>query len=474
MRQLQVLVDEEMRDDVAALLDDEGVDYIQQEAWTDGDRQWLFSTPVPDDAVGYFLARLSEAGVDPDQYTVIGSLDSAMTPSGERLRNRFASDFDPLTQPELLSKATDMSQDPTSFLSMIFLSAVIAAAGLLMGSPAVVVGSMVIAPIVGPVLTATVGGAVGDRKMLLDSLRLQALGLIVAVAGAALFSALLAVGGFLPETLAITSLDLISVRLSPGVLSVAIGFAAGAAAAFGLTTKGPTSLIGVMIAAALIPAAATGGIAIVWSEPRVAVGSFLLLVVTVVLINLGAFGVLVAMGYRPDESGWLFASASRRQKAVVVSTAVALLLVVGVVGTGTVAQVAFDREISDEVNALATSPDYRSLDPVTIRTEYTGELLFPQPETVTVRFVYSGSGQPPDVVEPLEGRIRNATGERVTVRTVYTEYNSSAVAAPNGTAPNGTNTTANGSTTIGPTESTTTAPNGPPMSGFLGAPLSIS
>jgi len=488
VRQLQILVDKETRDDVAALFDDEGVDYIRQEAWIDGDRQWLFSAPVPDDAIGYFLDQLSKAGVDPDQYTLVGSLDSAMTPSGERLRNRFASDFDPLTQPELLSKATDMSQDPTSFLSMIFLSSVIAAAGLLIGSPAVVVGSMVIAPIVGPVLTATVGGAVGDRKMLVDSLRLQALGLIVAVAGAALFSGLLSVSGFLPDTLAITSLDLISVRLSPGVLSVAVGLAAGAAAAFGLTTKGPTSLIGVMIAAALIPAAATSGIAIVWSEPRVAVGSVLLLVATVVLINLGAFGVLLAMGYCPDSSGWLFGSASGRQKAVVVSTAVALLLVVGTVGTGTVAQVAFDREITDKVDALAASPEYRSLDPVTIRTEYTGELLFPQPETVTVRFAYSGSGQPPDVVDALEARIQNATGQRVTVRTVYTEYDSSAVitsnatnttaneTAPNamnttanGTAPNATNTTASGSTSFRPTEPATIAPDGSTPSVHFGA-----
>ena len=457
MRQLQALVDEETRDDVTAILDDEGVDYIRQEAWSDGDRAWLFSAPVPDDAVGYFIDRLSAAGVDPDQYTLIGSLDSAMTPSGEQLRTRFASDFDPLTRPELLSKATDMSQDPTSFCSMIFLSTVIAAAGLLVGSPAVVVGSMVIAPIVGPVLTATVGGVVGDSKMLLDSLRLQALGLLVAVVGAALFSAVLTVGGFLPETLAITSLDLISVRLSPGVLSVTIGFAAGAAAAFGLTTKGPTSLIGVMIAAALIPAAATSGIAIVWGEPRVAVGSLLLLVVTMVLINAGAFGVLLGMGYRPDESGWLFGSASRRQQAVVASTAVALLLVVGVVATGTAAQIAFDREITDEVDALAASSDYRSLDPVTIRTEYTGELLFPQPDAVTIRFAYAGSGQPPDVVDALERRIQEATGQRVTVRTVYTEYNSSAVTVSNttnGTAPNG---------------STTPDPNGSPPTSLVGA-----
>ena len=46
--------------------------------------------------------------------------------------------------------------------------------------------------------------------------------------------------------------------------STSRSIAAGSASAFGVTTKGPTSLIGVMIAAALIPAAGTVGIAVVW------------------------------------------------------------------------------------------------------------------------------------------------------------------------------------------------------------------
>ncbi|WP_253738283.1 DUF389 domain-containing protein [Halohasta salina] len=423
MRQLQVLVDDDTREAVAGLFDAEGVDYVRQEAWIDGRRQWLFSAPVPSDAIGYLLGRLDEAGVDNEQYTVIGSLESAITPHDEALQNRFASDFDPLTQPELRSKAKDMSSDPTSFLSMIFLSAVIAVVGLLMDSPAIVVGSMVIAPIVGPVLTATVGAVTGDRRMLLDSIWLQAGGLAVAVAGAALFSGVVYFTGFMPQQLAITSIELIGVRLSPGLLSVTVGLAAGAAGAFGLTTKGPTSLIGVMIAAALIPAAATTGIAVVWRESRLAVGSLLLLVVTMVLINLGAFLVLVAMGYRPDASGWLLGSASRRETVAVVSTAVAIGVVVGTVGVGTAQQMAFDRQVATEVDGLAQQSDYRSVDPVAVRTEYSDDTLLGQPETVTVHFAYTGSGDPPAIAAELEARISTATGEPVTVRTRFTDYN---------------------------------------------------
>ncbi|MFO7833670.1 MAG: DUF389 domain-containing protein [Halohasta sp.] len=423
MRQLQVLVDDDTREAVVSLFDEEGVDYVRQEAWTDGYRQWLFSAPVPSDSIGYLLGRLEEVGVDDEQYTLIGSLESAITPNDTALQARFASDFDPLTQPELRSKATDMSSDPTSFLSMIFLSAVIAVVGLLMDSPAIVVGSMVIAPIVGPVLTATVGAVSGDRRMVLDSIWLQTAGLAVAVAGAALFSGVVYYAGFVPQQLAVSSIELIGVRLSPGLLSVVVGLASGAAGAFGLTTKGPTSLIGVMIAAALVPAAATTGIAIVWRKPRLAVGSLLLLVVTMVLINLGAFLVLVAMGYRPDESGWLLGSASRRETVALITTTVAVLLVIGAVGAGTTQQVGFDRQVTTEVDGLAAHPDYRSVDPVAVRTEYSDDTLLARPETVTVHFAYTGSGDPPAVADELEDRISSATGEPVTVRTRFTDYN---------------------------------------------------
>jgi len=426
VRQLQVLVTEERRDAVTTVFDVENVDYVRQEAWTNGTRQWLFSAPVPSDAIGYLLSELDEAGVDEGQYTVIGSLESAVTPHSEALQSRFASGFDPLTQPELQSKARDMSQDPTSFLAMIFLSAVIAAAGLLIGSPAIVVGSMVIAPIVGPVLTATVAGAVGDRQMLLDSIWLQAIGLVVAVAGAALFAATAVFAGFSLQTIDITSLDLVGVRLSPTLLSLAVGLAAGAAGTFGLTTKGPTSLIGVMIAAALIPTAATTGLAVVWNEPRVAIGSLLLLTTTMILINLGAFVVLVAMGYRPKQSGWLFKTAPRPRKIAVIATAVVLLLLVGSVGAATATQLAFERSVNDEVDGLTAELAGDDIDAVAVSIEYSGQipLVDTDPETVTVLLTHT-DGEPPEIAGELEARITGSTGEAVTVRTEFIEYSES-------------------------------------------------
>jgi len=429
VRHLELLVDDADREAVTGVFEAEGVDFVRQPAWTNGTKKWQFSAPVPSDAIGYLLGELTAAGVA-DEQLVIGSLESAQTPHSEALQSRFASGFDPLTQAEITAKARDMSQDPISFLAMIFFSAVIAAAGLLIGSPAVVVGSMVIAPIVGPVLTATVGAAVGDRQMLLDSLWLQTVGLVVAVGGAALFAAVVLVSGVSPSTLDLTSLELVGVRMSPGVLSAAVGLAAGAAGAFGLTTKGPTSLIGVMIAAALIPTAATTGLAVVWSEPLVAVGSLLQLGITMVLINLGSFVVLVAMGYRPAQPGWLFASAPHRRKLAVVGTAVFLLVVAGTAAGATAQQAGLERTVVQETDALLGEPGYENVESVSIDMEYAGttvgiETTHP---TVTVVLTYSGAGEPPAVAADLAARLADATGQQLVVRIEFVEYDRSASA----------------------------------------------
>ena len=423
MRLIQVRVPEDRLDGVTSTLDDEGIDYVRKRAWTGDEEQWLVEFPVPNDAIGYVLDQLSEAGVDTNQYTTITGLETAMTEQSEALQERFANDFDPLARPELRSKARDMSHDTRSFLVMIFLSAVIAVAGLLVDSPAVIVGSMVIAPIVGPVLTAAVGAATGDREMLLNSVWIQAIGLAVAIVGAAAFSYVVQVTGFFPATLDVSTIEPIAVRVAPNFVTLAIGLAAGAAGAYGLTTKGPTSLIGVMIAAALIPAAATIGIAVVWGEYRIAVGALLLLLLTMVLINASAFVVLWSLEYRPDSEGWLLPGERSRRWFLVVGTALVLVVSVGLVGAASYQQIDFERTVNTEVDRTFAGAAYEGTDPVAIRIQYTGIGPFASPETITVLAsrTTDGSG-PPRVAGELERRITAATGREVDVRVRFVEY----------------------------------------------------
>ncbi|MEM4780557.1 MAG: DUF389 domain-containing protein [Halalkalicoccus sp.] len=417
MRLLRILVDERDREAIVSVLEDEDVDYVISGESASGDAV-LVEFPLPEDAVGDILRKLDESGYE-DTYTVISQVESAHTPHSEALMDRYADDFDPLTPRELSSKARDMSNDPTSFLALMVLAAWIATAGLLSDSPAIVVGSMVIAPIVGPALTASVGAVLGDREMLAASVRLQAIGLVSAVLGAGALAALVRWGLFAQPDLAVGSIELIGVRMSPTLLALVAGTGAGAAAAFGLTTKGPMSLIGVMIAAALIPTAAATGIAIAWAEPLIALGTAVLLVVTLVAINVAGAAVLFALGYRPDRP--LLAGSWRTPKTVL--TAIVLVSAVVLAGGATAVQLDHERTVHGAVDAEIA--EHEDVEAIGVQMEYADLSPVTGPATVTVIASYEGEGDPPEgVASDIRERIDERSDRETTVRVQFQEYQS--------------------------------------------------
>lgn len=162
MKVIRLRVTEENRKAVTDELDEREIDFLTMSA---DDDATVVEFPIPTDTLGEVLDAIHEVGLD-DKYIVILNAMNATTPNIEALTDRYANDYDPLRLPELRSKANDFSSDPRSFVAMVFLSAAIAAIGLLIDSPAIMIGSMVTAPLLGPVLTATVGAIAGDRTML--------------------------------------------------------------------------------------------------------------------------------------------------------------------------------------------------------------------------------------------------------------------------------------------------------------------
>ncbi|WP_327051255.1 TIGR00341 family protein [Halomicrococcus gelatinilyticus] len=428
MRLVHVFVPDDRRDAILAALDDADVDYVVTGASSE-EGGTLVEFPLPTDAVGDVFNELHDAGLPEDAYTVVGSAETATTGTMELLEDRYANNFSPITAPSLRSKARDLANDWRSYVWLVFLSAVIATGGLIADSPAIVVGSMVIAPLVGPALTAGVGSVTGDREMVVDSVEFQIAGLVVAVAGATAFAFLLKTLGFVPAGLGVTALELVSLRVAPSVVAVVVSVAAGGAAAFSLTTEGPTSLVGVMVAAALVPAAATTGIAIVWGSLPVAVGSFLLLSVTVVGINVGVWTTLRYLGYRSEES--VVGRLEKRTRLVV--GGLVLVAAVGLVFAGTYSQLSFEREATTAVEEVVDDSRYGEVDVVSVRPSYSSPFISSS-RTVTVVLERQAGKSYPDLPQRLRRRISSATGQSVTVRVQYVEY---AVSRPGAQPSNG-------------------------------------
>ena len=152
---------------------------------------------------------------------------------------------------ELRNLVTGGVRVDSNFLLLVFLSTVVASVGLAQDSVAVLVGAMVIAPLLGPNVAFSFGAAIGDRGLMLTASRVAASGVAFAIVIAALLALLIQPNIASHELLARTTL---------GYDGIALALASGAAAALSVTTGLSSTLVGVMVAVALLPPAATLGI----------------------------------------------------------------------------------------------------------------------------------------------------------------------------------------------------------------------
>jgi len=416
MRLVKVLVEEADLEAVLSVLDEEDIDYVSFERVTSGAEtsgELLVEFPLPNQAVEYVRDRLGETGVT-GRYLVTVNAESAQTERFDALEDRFITgteEGDSISPQELRSTALSLHPDPGAYYVMTVVSALVAVAGLLLDSAALVVGAMVIAPQVGSALTASVGATMRDWFMLKRGAREQILSLSLAVLASAVFGVALQSLGSVSPVVHLETIAEVGERTSPGLLTLGVGLAAGIAGAVGLATALPVSLVGVMVAAALIPAAAAVGIGIAWNAPSVAIGALVLLVANVVSVNAAGVATLRAFGYQSREDSGLPALRP---------LAVALLLVVLVVlTTGTFAmQASFEHNVNEAVAGVLEDGEYEDLELIRTQSDF---LFVPGSEPPSIGVVV---GRPanqsyPSIARNLGQAISDRTDRNVTVRVEF-------------------------------------------------------
>lgn len=180
----------------------------------------------------------------------------------------------------------------TDFLTMIGLSTTIAALGLLLNSPAVVIGAMLVAPLMSAIVALGLGVVQGDERLLKLALRTTAYGVLLSV-GISFLLGVLIPGDHVTHEM--------QARAYPSLLDLAVALASGAAGAYALCRKDvSTSLSGVAIAVALVPPLATIGLAISQLNWQIAGGATLLFLTNLVAIAaMGSF-VFLLLGFQPE------------------------------------------------------------------------------------------------------------------------------------------------------------------------------
>lgn len=182
------------------------------------------------------------------------------------------------------------------FTTLIILSTMIAAFGLLSNSAAVVIGAMLVAPLMTPMLALSASLIYAQMRRFVGALVIIVFGTLAAIA-VGWFVAFIASGGITPDALD----SEILARTSPSLLDLGIAVAAGLAGGYVLTHKGSTSsLPGVAIAVALVPPLATIGVTLRLGATDLALGALLLYTTNLIAIVLSASIVMLASGFVPD------------------------------------------------------------------------------------------------------------------------------------------------------------------------------
>ncbi|MDA8020066.1 MAG: DUF389 domain-containing protein [Thermoanaerobaculia bacterium] len=219
---------------------------------------------------------------------------------------------------DLYQRIQSGSEWSFDFLFLIALSTLIAGLGLLQSSAAVVIGAMLVAPLMTPILGIGLALLQGNWPLLRGATRAVVSGYLLALLLGVVLGRLTAPSELTSELWA---------RGGPTLLDMGVGFFAGLAAAYCLGRPGLTAALpGVAIAAALVPPIATTGIALARSEWDLAKGSSLLFGTNVVAIVLGCAASLYAVGVRAREQP----TKSQRRTRLLVVALMAILCVLAV------------------------------------------------------------------------------------------------------------------------------------------------
>ena len=200
-------------------------------------------------------------------------------------------------------RAKEGAEITFGYVLMVVVSAFLATGGLLLNSPAIVIGSMCVAPFLGPSRAVCIGGLFRNKKIFLGGLAKQLFGLLIIGAGIAygitsMLQASVSGVGITPEILLRAMPTLRDV-----VLSIMVALAAGAGASLSMTADPKVvetswgqvidAVIGVEISISLIPPAAVVGIGLAFGRLDISYNALLLLVVNV--LGLDIFGSMFMM-----------------------------------------------------------------------------------------------------------------------------------------------------------------------------------
>jgi uncharacterized hydrophobic protein (TIGR00341 family) len=216
---------------------------------------------------------------------------------------------------ELYEDIVETAKPSAIYIAMVVLSSVVAAIGILRNNPAIVIGAMVIAPLLGPNVALALATTLADVNLARKAL----LSLGMGIAAAAVIS--IAWGYMAKVDIHIPGM---SARTIVGFGDITLALASGCAGVLSFTSGAAASLVGVMVAVALLPPLVTSGLLFGSGHLTQSLGALLILMTNIICINLSGILTFLVQGVRPLT--WWETKKSRKMTGIAITIWVLLFL----------------------------------------------------------------------------------------------------------------------------------------------------
>lgn len=295
MKRIEISVEEDDSRKIEEILKEQQLTYYKFSSSSELGKIDFYTTTIVDEALDQTLDKFSSAmdmRKSDNQIIVVDVLAYVST----KLRNmqKKAAESKSRNPIELIVQPLDQYLKISRHgIIMIILSTIVVLAGLFLDNIPIIIGSMLLSPLLGPASASIVNGSLGRTKQLLRSegVIFMLVGISIAISAAITF--------VLVHLTSITLSQQIISRANPPVLEVGVALALGVAAGLALTTKLPETLVGVAIAAALLPPLGVAGIYLGLGVFHDFFNAFLLTMIYLFGLKVGGIAFLRLTGISP-------------------------------------------------------------------------------------------------------------------------------------------------------------------------------
>ena len=319
MRGINIFIPNEKKDLVLTVLESLALEY---RTISDQENTMIVLT-VPASVAETVIDALEKVGVG----TLYGFLQVYSVEFSAGLRKiQEASGPPRASREEILQDIMNMSRLDRNFITYTTLASILAAISLLTDNILMLVASMIIAPVMGPILGISLGTVLNVRDLQAQGFKSEAVGLGLCVLMGFI------VGLVVPYTI---MTDSIYIRAHPTMIDFVFAIVAGIAAALSVVSVVSIALVGVAIAASVVPPAVNIGIGIAYlvkGDPaavQIISGSTILLTVNILAINAMSIIFFWLTGIRPgvSERRKRLAKETVKKQLIAISLALVVVLV---------------------------------------------------------------------------------------------------------------------------------------------------